>query len=91
MRSSRESGLARVIGLVLQLSVLPGVGRSDEARALAQPTIEAARALGSPFWIAFALVGYGRAYADSDPALAMDTHARRRGVLPTSASRVTSR
>ena len=69
----RQSGLARVSGLVLQLSVLPGVGRSDEARALAEPTIEAARALGSPYWIAFALVGYGRAYADSDPVLAMDT------------------
>jgi tetratricopeptide (TPR) repeat protein len=70
---ARQPGLAHVIGLVLPLTVLPGVGRSEEALALADPAMAAARALGNPYWIAFALTGYARAYADSDPALAMDT------------------
>jgi predicted ATPase/DNA-binding SARP family transcriptional activator len=70
---ARESGLAHVIGLVLSLVVLPGVGRADEARAQASSTLATARALDNPYWIAFALSGYARAYADSDPALAMDT------------------
>jgi predicted ATPase/class 3 adenylate cyclase len=68
-----QPGLAHVIGLVLALAVLPGVGRADEARARAKPTLDAARALGNPFWIAYALSGYSRAYAESDPALAMET------------------
>ena len=33
----------------------------------------AARGLKNPFWIAFALEAYARAYADKDPGLAMDT------------------
>jgi tetratricopeptide (TPR) repeat protein len=70
---ARESGLAHVIGLVLALSVLPGVGRSDEARERAEPALDAARALDNPYWIAFALTGYARAFADSDPARAMAT------------------
>jgi predicted ATPase/class 3 adenylate cyclase len=70
---ARQPGLAHVIGLVLPLTVLSGVGRSDEARAQAEPTLAAARALGNPYWIAFALTGYARAFAESDPALAMDT------------------
>jgi predicted ATPase/DNA-binding SARP family transcriptional activator/class 3 adenylate cyclase len=68
-----ESGLAHVVGLVLPLAVLPGIGRSDDARARAGPTLAAARAYGNPYWVAFALSGYARAYADSDPALAMET------------------
>ena len=70
---AHQPGLAHVIGLVLPLTVLPGVGRSEEALTLAKPAMAAARALGNPYWIAFALTGYARAYADSDPALAMDT------------------
>jgi predicted ATPase len=68
-----EPGLAHVIGLVLPLSVLPGIGRSEEARALAEPALAAARALDNPYWIAFALTGYARAFIDSDPTRAMDT------------------
>ncbi len=68
----RQGGLAHVIGLILPLAVLPGLGRSEEARALAHEAAAAARALENPFWIAFSMEGYARAYADSDPALAMD-------------------
>ncbi len=69
--AARRPGLTRVIGLVLSLAVLPGIGRSDEAQALAGAAISAARELGNPYWIAFAEVGHGRAYADSDPVRAM--------------------
>jgi len=68
----REPGLAQVMGLVLQLSVLPGVGRAEEARALAEPTMDAARALGNPYWIAYGLTGYARAFAETDPARSME-------------------
>jgi predicted ATPase/DNA-binding SARP family transcriptional activator/class 3 adenylate cyclase len=67
-----EPGLAHVIGQVLALSVLPGVGRSEEARALAEPALAAARELDIPYWVAYALTGYARAFVDSDPAMAMD-------------------
>jgi tetratricopeptide (TPR) repeat protein len=69
---AREPGLARVMGLVLQLSVLPGVGRTEEAHALAEPTMDAARALGNPYWIAYALTGCARAFAETDPVRSME-------------------
>ena len=48
--------------------MLPAVGQAAEARALADETLAAARSTGNPLWIAYALAGYGRAFADSDPA-----------------------
>ena len=68
-----QGGLARTIGLIFSIAVLPGLGRSEEARAIADDAVEAARELKNPFWIAFALEAYARAYADKDPGLAMDT------------------
>jgi predicted ATPase/class 3 adenylate cyclase len=68
-----EPGLPHVAGAVLALTVLPGVGRAAEARARAESTLAAAQSLGNPYWIAFAYAGHARAYADSDPVLAMDT------------------
>jgi hypothetical protein len=54
--------------------MLPAVGQAAEARALADETLAAARATGNPLWIAYALAGYGRAFADSDPARALDAY-----------------
>ena len=68
-----QRGLPHTIGLIFSTAVLPGVGRSEEARAIADDAVEAARALKNPFWIAFALEAYARAYSDKDPGLAMDT------------------
>ena len=39
--------------------------------AIAEETVTAARAHGNPFWIAHALLGYGRAFTLSDPARAL--------------------
>ena len=39
--------------------------------AIAEETVAAARAHGNPFLICFALDGYGRAFAQTDPARAL--------------------
>jgi predicted ATPase/class 3 adenylate cyclase len=70
---TRQGGLAHTIGLIFSTAVLPGLGRSEEARAIADDAVGAARAGKNPFWIAFALEAYARAYSDKDPGLAMDT------------------
>ena len=66
-----RDGFPGVVGLGFMIAVLPGLGRSDEARAVADRAVAAARALGVPFFIAFATGGYGRAYIDVDRAVAM--------------------
>jgi predicted ATPase/class 3 adenylate cyclase len=53
-------------------------GRFDEAQVLAEAAVSATQASGIPSQIAFALVGYGRAFAEADPAQAL--HAMRRGL-----------
>lgn len=67
-----RTGFARVVGLCGLTWALPAVGRADEAMAIAEETVHAARLYGSPFWIGWALGGYGRAYADSEPVRALD-------------------
>jgi hypothetical protein len=67
-----QNGVARINGLCGQLFWLSVVGRNAEARAFAPETLRAARTHGNPFWIALALIGYGRAFADTDPAGALD-------------------
>ncbi len=54
--------------------MLPAVGRAAEARALADEALAAASATGNPLGIAYALAGYTRAFADSDPARALDAY-----------------
>jgi predicted ATPase len=66
-----RSGLARIIGLCGTLYAWPVVGRADEARAIADETVTAARAHDNPFWIAFALWASGRAFAQTDPTRAL--------------------
>ena len=68
---STRSGFARVVGLCGLTWALPAVGREEEAMAIAEETMTAARAYGSPFWIGWALGGYGRAFAQSDPVRAL--------------------
>ena len=64
-------GVRSVVGLAAELFALPAVGRADEAAAIAEETVTAARAHGNPFWIAFALAGYGRAFTRDDPPRAL--------------------
>ena len=59
--------------------MLPEVGRAEEARAIADETVTAARAHGNPFWIAFALCGiraslHGRGPGPGPGRLAAGAH-----------------
>jgi predicted ATPase len=69
-----RSGAGRVVGLGIQAWALPGPGRSEEARLLADEAVTAAREHGNPHWIALALYGYGRAFADIDADLALHAY-----------------
>ena len=65
-------GLAHVVGLVGRLLTLPVLGRVDEARAMAEATVAAARAHGNPFWIGSSIAALGRAFGDADPTRALE-------------------
>jgi predicted ATPase len=67
-----QPGLAHVAGLVGMVLFLPVVGRVDEALALAEEAVAAARAHGNPSWIAASLDAFGRAFAYADPTRALD-------------------
>jgi predicted ATPase len=66
-----EPGSARVLGQCGLLLALPLAGRDEEARALAEDTLVAARAHANPWCIALALDGSGRAFASADPVRAL--------------------
>ena len=53
------------------LNFLPLAGRAEEALAIAEEAVAAARAHGNPFLLAFTLAGYGRAFAEVDPTRAL--------------------
>ncbi len=55
-----QTGLARVLGLCGLIPGLAVAGRFDEAIAIADDTMTAARAHANPYWIAFAYYGYGQ-------------------------------
>jgi len=61
-----------VFGLLEMLTMLPVVGRVEEARAIANETVRVVRAHGNPFLIVGSLSGYGRAFADTEPTRALD-------------------
>jgi predicted ATPase len=65
-------GAANAVGLSAMLLWLPSVGRVDEARALADRALSANRGLANPGMITNTLIGYGRAYADTDPTRALE-------------------
>ena len=71
-----QVGLAHVVGSSFTLLLLPVLGRGDEARAMADETLAAARTRANPWWVAAALGGYGCAFADTDPDRAPQDHAR---------------
>jgi tetratricopeptide (TPR) repeat protein len=63
-----QSGPAHVLGQCGLLLALPIVGRAEEARAIAEDTLTAARAHANAYCIATALWGSGWAFAPADPA-----------------------
>ena len=70
--AGHDDEFRRVVGTCGNFGVLAGVGRVDEAREMADETIEAARDYGVPFWISFAMTSWARAHATQDPSAALD-------------------
>ncbi len=68
-----QTGPARVKGLCGLTNGLRAAGRGREAMAIAEDTLDAARANANPHWIASAYLGYGLAFAEAEPILALDT------------------
>jgi tetratricopeptide (TPR) repeat protein len=68
---ARRPGLARVIGYSILLFMLPAAGRIKDAQTIAVEGLSVARAHANPVWVMFALIGAGRAFADSDAARAL--------------------
>ena len=66
-----QPGVAHITGLCGLTFALPIAGRAEEAMAIAEETVAAARDHGNPFLIAFAHDGYGRAFTQADPARAL--------------------
>jgi hypothetical protein len=66
-----QPGSAHVLGQCGLLLALPMAGRAEEASAIAEDTLAAARAHANPYCIALALFGSGRAFALADPARAL--------------------
>jgi predicted ATPase/DNA-binding CsgD family transcriptional regulator len=64
-------GSARAYGLPAYVDGLQASGRVDEALALTEESVAAARELGNPFWIAYALWTAGLAHANTDPRRAL--------------------
>ena len=82
-----QPGLPGVVGLCGLLYVLPVLGRAEEARAIAEEAVSAARAHGNPFLISFTLQGYVRAFTEVDPTRALN--AVREGLACAREHRVT--
>ncbi len=67
-----ELGTCGYLETAINVHALSVLGRTGEARAFAQDAVSAARAHGNPNIIAYALLGYARAHADTDPAHALN-------------------
>jgi predicted ATPase len=66
-----QAGPARLYGLCGRLQVLPLVGCTGEAAAMAEETLAAARAHGNPYLVAWAMYGSSFAAAHDDPGRAL--------------------
>ena len=64
-------GAERGYGLASYVDGLQSAGRVEEALALTEQSVAAARALGNPYWIAYALWIAGMAFARSDSRRAL--------------------
>jgi DNA-binding CsgD family transcriptional regulator/tetratricopeptide (TPR) repeat protein len=64
-------GAERGYGLAAYVDGLQSAGRVEEALALTGPAVAAARQLGNPYWIAYALWIAGMAFSRSDPRRAL--------------------
>jgi predicted ATPase len=69
-----QPGPAHLYGQCGLILMLPYIGRADEAMLMADETLKEARRHKNPMWIAWALQGYGRAFAQADPTRAMSAY-----------------
>ena len=65
-------GKERAYGIASYVDGLQSIGRVDEALSLAEDAVEAARKIGNPYWVSYALwiVGLAFSKADAQRALA---------------------
>jgi hypothetical protein len=70
-----EGGPSRVAGRCGQAQMLPLLGRDDEALAIADDALAAARAHGNPYLVAWALYSHAYAHCRVDPDSARATFA----------------
>jgi predicted ATPase/class 3 adenylate cyclase/DNA-binding CsgD family transcriptional regulator len=63
---AREYGTDRGYGVAAYVDGLQSCGRIEEALALTEESVAAARALGNPYWIAYALWIAGMAFSKAD-------------------------
>jgi len=68
---ARRYGRDRGYGLASYVDGLQASGRVEEAVALTEESVAAARALGNPYWISYALWIAGQAIAKVDPQRAL--------------------
>ena len=68
---ARLAGPAQAFGLPAYVDGLQASGRVEEALALTEESVSAARDVGNPFWIAYALWTAGLAHANTDPRRAL--------------------
>jgi predicted ATPase/class 3 adenylate cyclase/DNA-binding CsgD family transcriptional regulator len=63
---ARQYGSDRGYGLASYVDGLQSCGRIDEALALTEESVAAARSLGNPYWVAYSLWIAGMAFAKAD-------------------------
>jgi predicted ATPase/class 3 adenylate cyclase/DNA-binding NarL/FixJ family response regulator len=68
---AKRYGIERGYGLASYVDGLQSAGRVDEALALTEQSVAAARDLGNPYWIAYALWIAGMAFSRSDSRRAL--------------------
>lgn len=68
---ARRYGAERGYGLASYVDGLQSAGRVEEALALTEQSVAAARELGNPYWIAYSLWIAGMAFSRSDPRRAL--------------------
>jgi len=66
-------GSTRAYGIAAYVDGLQSSGRTEEALALTEPALAAARDLGNPYWIAYTLWIVGLAQSRVDPQRALET------------------
>jgi tetratricopeptide (TPR) repeat protein len=74
LAADTQPGSGRMGGQAVWVWLLGLAGRPVEAAVIAEETLAAARSYGNPLWVAIALLGYGTAFAETNPHRALDAY-----------------